>query len=183
MDMNTPDKTYTLRRREIDDRTYEGLYDPLSDDEQDILDILNNDFTFESRNNIFVIATFERKNWQRILKHELAHALFASNKNYRNEVLYLISTLLLYYFFHMLDLKGYNSSVWLDEVHAYLLEAPGEFEKWFKQVYDDGDTETFKTQNLLDVVTNLQTIYQKYCPIEETHYLDPWEPWDSGESA
>lgn len=80
----------------------------------------------ENKNKFYIIGTYKSNNkkYQEllVLKHELAHALFYTDKNYRRNVLKILKELkttkpLEKY----LASLGYHPGVFLDEIHAYYL--------------------------------------------------------------
>ncbi len=102
---------------------YEGKFDPLTPEEKTILDLLR-----EEGDMFYVIATFKSED----VKHETAHAKFFVDAKYRKEVKRVIGTIDTKPIFKILKEMGYDKSVWIDEVHAYLLETEEYFVKEFK---------------------------------------------------
>lgn len=93
----------------------EGLFDPLTTEEQRLLDL------FKYRSDDFYIIGAQNNN---ILRHELSHALYASNSKYRNEIdSFLrknknkIKATLKY-----IKDKGYCEDVLYDEIQAYITD-------------------------------------------------------------
>jgi len=97
---------------------YEGKFDPLSDQEQQFLEI------FKNIDGVFYIIGLhgEYKNQKAVLRHEIAHALFYTNENYQSEVLQLLLK------FNIESMKkeifslGYHENVLDDEVHAFCVD-------------------------------------------------------------
>jgi len=99
----------------------EGLFDPLTENEQRVLSF------FKYRNDDFYIIG---SNTDDVLKHELNHALFYTNKDYKKQVDSLIDSNkkhLKKALDHILKL-GYHKKVLNDELQAYCLDE-GYFEK------------------------------------------------------
>jgi hypothetical protein len=99
----------------------EGLFDPLTENEHKILSFLK-----YRNDNFYVIGS----NTDDVLKHELNHALYYTNKKYREETNNLIDSnkkQLKNVFSHILKL-GYHKKVLYDETQAYCLD-DGYFEK------------------------------------------------------
>lgn len=93
----------------------QGLFDPLTEAESQILDFL------KYRNDEFYIIG---SNTDDVLGHELLHAFYHSNAEYRNKVNEVISKHkkeLKKAFDHLLNL-GYHKKVLNDEFQAYLLD-------------------------------------------------------------
>lgn len=99
---------------------YDGEFDPLTQAEQQFLDL----FRVETK-YFYIIGYY--KNYPEhkkagLLKHEIAHALFTLDSEYRNKV---IETIGKYDTEHMQNILretgGYAESVLIDEVNAYTL--------------------------------------------------------------
>lgn len=93
----------------------EGLFDPLTSEEQALLYLLR------YRQDEFYIIGAQTGN---ILRHELAHALYASNPKYKQEIdeyLYHNKSRLKKTNKYILD-KGYCKEVLNDEVQAYITD-------------------------------------------------------------
>jgi len=93
----------------------EGLFDPLTTEEQRLLDL------FKYRGDDFYIIGAQNNS---VLRHELSHALYASNSKYRNEIdSFLrknkkkIKATLKY-----IKDKGYCNDVLFDEIQAYITD-------------------------------------------------------------
>jgi hypothetical protein len=98
----------------------QGLFDPLTKEEQELLSL------FRYRHDDFFIIGAQNES---VLRHELAHALFAYNSKYR----YAID---LYVLKHQKELKkisryildkGYCEDVLIDELQAYITDNEDEF--------------------------------------------------------
>jgi len=97
---------------------YEGRFDPLSDQEQQLLDLFS-----AERGAFYIIGIHsETKYTEQLLQHEIAHALFYTNDDYRAEVLQIISK------YDTEDIReelriGYHEESLTDEVHAYSIDS------------------------------------------------------------
>lgn len=97
-----------------------GLFDPLTIEEQELLDL------FKYRHdNFYIIGA----NAEETIRHELAHALFAYDQNYKNKINHLckmynkeLKPLSKY----LID-KGYHNEVINDEIQAYITDNDNEF--------------------------------------------------------
>lgn len=107
---------------------YEGQFDPLTAEEKTLLDTLR-----DEQGKFYVIATFNNED----LKHETAHARFHIDAKYRKEVKRIVKTVDTKPICKILKEMGYDKSVWVDEVHAYMLEDDDYFVKEFKVNIDD----------------------------------------------
>lgn len=95
-----------------------GLFDPLDTSERELVDL------FKYKEGQFcVIGTFEGCDPD-VYDHEICHALYATNVDYKLEVDNAMTG------FDLTDLKkalmddlGYNESVVMDECHAYICES------------------------------------------------------------
>lgn len=97
---------------------YEGKFDPLSSDEQAILEL------FKDHSHVFYVIGVhkESNNPDALLEHEIAHGLFTTNEEYRKEVLEALSQFDIEPIKEELRNKGgYHEDVLVDEVHAYSL--------------------------------------------------------------
>lgn len=122
---------------------YEGLFEDISENEQLILKKFKNE-----RDNFYIIGVhgaFEKP--EELLRHEIAHALFSTDKNYKREVLSAISQ------HDVQELKkeikqlgGYHDDVLEDEVHAYIIDS----------------TRDFKAKINNELSKKLRVIYEKY---------------------
>ena len=97
----------------------EGKFNPLTNLEKDIID--NLDFSKE----FYLIGTVNGGD-KDTLDHEVCHALFYSNKNYKKEVLSYLDLIKESKSYkvvkeHLIK-KGYHEDVLLDEINAYMCE-------------------------------------------------------------
>lgn len=93
----------------------QGLFDPLTPEENRLLELL------KYRNDNFYIIGAQDSN---VLRHELSHALYASNINYRNEIDNFIKKnrkKLSKSYKYILN-KGYCKDVINDELQAYITD-------------------------------------------------------------
>ena len=120
----------------------EGLFDPLTKEEQDLLDL------FKYRNdNFYIIGA----NNNTTIRHELAHALYQYSLNYQQEINQICNNKT--YKKHIKKIrqyilnKGYHIDVINDEIQAY--------------VTDNDDA--FIKQNLpQSIIDKINCCYQKY---------------------
>jgi len=122
---------------------YAGKFDPLSPEEKHILDLLR-----AEKGRFYIIATFKNED----VKHELAHAKFYVNAEYRKEVKKAIASINANPIYKILREMGYDRTVMVDEAHAYLLETDEYLEKEFK----------VKVEDYKDVRRQLTEIYKQY---------------------
>ena len=92
-------------------RFYAGEFDPLDASERALLDLVS------GLRAEYVIGTVKGGG---ALRHERAHALYATNPRYRAEARALLKTADLSGINVMLKRLGYHTSVWEDEAHAWL---------------------------------------------------------------
>lgn len=97
-------------------RFYAGEFDPLDDSEKALLELVS------KLRAEYVIGTVKGGG---ALRHERAHALYATNPRYRAEAQALLRTADLAGINAMLKRLAYHPSVWEDEAHAWL-GAPAE---------------------------------------------------------
>jgi hypothetical protein len=93
----------------------EGLFDPLTIEEQRLLDL------FKYRSDNFYIIGAQNSS---TLRHELSHALYASNDKYRNEINKFLNknkNKIKQTTKYILD-KGYCEEVLYDEIQAYITD-------------------------------------------------------------
>jgi hypothetical protein len=93
----------------------EGLFDPLTIEEQRLLDL------FKYRNDNFYIIGAQNNS---TLRHELSHALYASNAKYRDEINTFLNknkSKLKQTSKYILN-KGYCQEVLYDEIQAYITD-------------------------------------------------------------
>lgn len=117
-----------------------GLFDPLTREENNLLKL------FKYRHDVFYVIG---ANDDDVLRHELAHALYFSNINYRHKVsTYLdknkrkIKKSIKY----LID-KGYHPEVIYDELQAYIT---------------DNDNEFILDNTPLDIIKYINNIYNSY---------------------
>lgn len=130
----------------------DGLFNPLSDQEKSFLDL------FEDKERPFyIIGTFQGE--KTTLKHEIAHALFYTNKEYRDEVLNVLHDIpdeFKQVFSKALEESGgYHYSVILDEMHAYMINGLEKLKK-----------KGLNTFPFLRFQKRLQEIFNKYNTID-----------------
>jgi hypothetical protein len=114
---------------DIIERLFNGEFDPTSEDEEALLNVLE---PYRGR-KFYVLGTHAEKKTTS-LRHEIAHGLFYTNKDYRREVLAVVDeyvdqedVIRLHNFFR--DSAGYHESVFEDEVHAHVLASQAKLEK------------------------------------------------------
>ena len=117
----------------------EGLFNPLSESEEKILSLL------QEEKGCFYVIGIHKQGKPDTLIHEIGHALFFTNVEYRNQVLiqidkYDLSQLTLW----LKESGGYADSVINDELHAYSLASdkdesmvPVEIKKKLTRIYTD----------------------------------------------
>ena len=118
----------------------QGLFDPLTAQEQELLDL------FRYRYDNFYIIGAQNDS---VLRHELAHALYASNIKYKNSINTYISkhkSSLRKISKYILD-KGYCKDVLYDEIQAYITDNEDEYIIKNTQPY---------------IIQGINTIYQQY---------------------
>lgn len=97
-----------------------GLFDPLTDLEQEVLNL----FKYR-QDNFYIIGA----NDDGVIRHELAHALFAQNYHYKNKVNHLCKM----YAKNIKPIKdyilqkGYHPDVLNDEIQAYITDNDDKF--------------------------------------------------------
>lgn len=122
---------------------YQGKFDPLSEQEKKILEI------FKNKSEPFYIIGIYRKTKKinLLLKHEVAHGLFYTNKNYRHEILEVLSKFNIEPIKEELRSKaGYNEQVLEDEVHSHGISS----------------AKKLKTKIPRELTKQLQEIYKRY---------------------
>lgn len=117
----------------------DGLFKRITKREQGIIDIYE-----QTSNRCYFIAICEGDH--RIYDHEVAHALYYTNDNYKQ----IVETIMEKWpvdkdFYNFLESKGYHRSVLDDEVHAYLATEDSDF-----QVYFDAEETSRRLKNNLD---------------------------------
>lgn len=99
---------------------FQGLFDPLTTEEQNLLDL------FKYRDDNFYIIGAQNNS---VLRHELAHALYADNLRYQKAINSYLNTNkknLVKTSKYILD-KGYCKEVLNDELQAYITDNDDEF--------------------------------------------------------
>jgi hypothetical protein len=98
---------------------YEGHFSPLTADESYILDI----FRFKRATKIYIIAT-AKDSRKGVIHHEIAHALYYLNPEYKKEVDSILASIDTAPIKHFLttnpDYAAYHEAILDDEIHAYL---------------------------------------------------------------
>lgn len=96
---------------------YKGKFNPLSKKEKKLLNL------FKRKKSLFYIlgVNKESKDVKDLFIHELSHALFYTDKNYKLEVRSALNLFDLKSLKKELVLKGYHEKVLEDESHAYAL--------------------------------------------------------------
>jgi len=118
----------------------EGLFDPLTIEEQRLLDL----FKYRS-DNFYIIGAQSAIT----LRHELSHALYASNDKYRNEINKFLDknkNKLKTTAKYILD-KGYCEDVLYDEIQAYIT---------------DNDDNHLINNTCPTIIAGINNIYNKY---------------------
>ncbi|MFA7252416.1 MAG: hypothetical protein WC027_00995 [Candidatus Paceibacterota bacterium] len=97
---------------------YENKFRNLSESEKNILNIFINE-----KEPFYIIGVHKKsKLSNQLLKHEIAHGLFATNKNYKKEILSVLSNYDTDLVKQEIRSKGsYHEDVLEDEIHAYCL--------------------------------------------------------------
>ncbi|MFC2142877.1 hypothetical protein ACFLQN_00585 [Candidatus Aenigmatarchaeota archaeon] len=104
----------------------EGVFDPLSEEEKAFLKL------FKSKTGMFYIIGTCHDSDDELLSHEISHAMFYVNTNYRKEVVETLKGMngdVLESIEKMLENDEYHPAVWQDEVHAYVLSHLNVLEK------------------------------------------------------
>lgn len=118
----------------------DGLFDPLTDREQKLLDLLR-----YRDDNFYVIGA----NDDTVIRHELAHALFNYDKEYANKIETLYKKNIQKFKLvnkYLLD-KGYHYDVLCDEIQAYVT---------------DNDDDYIKKNLDTKLIVQINAIYEKY---------------------
>lgn len=129
----------------------EGHFDPLTQDEQTILDYFK-----DNKNHFYIIATAKDSS-PGMLNHEIAHALYYLNPEYKKEVDTILSkydlTAVKTFLTTNPDYASYHEAVLDDETHAYLAYHSDELAKF------GVDLAPYK-----EAIVQLQEVYKKYAP-------------------
>lgn len=118
----------------------QGLFDPLTSGEENLLDLL------KYRNDNFYIIGAQNNS---VLRHELAHALYGHNSEYKKQIDNFINkhkNKLIKVLKH-LEQKGYTKDVLYDELQAY--------------VTDNDDTDIINL-TCPSVISGINKIYNKF---------------------
>jgi len=127
-----------------------GRFDPLTDREQIMLEELE-----DMQEPFYVIGTYGRRS--KSMEHEMAHALFFVDRNYRRAVRRVLEGVKprlrkrVYKFFK--STGGYHPDVFEDEFHAYLLSSLRSLHKYMNLVIND---------EVLELNQKLKTVYWDY---------------------
>ena len=125
----------------------DGKFNPLSSREKAILKALDG-----QKGRFYVIGTFSNDD----LRHEVAHALFYVNPQYRKEVLKVIGRVDTSIWEKVFEnMGGYHPSVWIDEVHAYIMED----EKYLKKSLEIEKPHKFRKH-----ANKIRAIFNRYKP-------------------
>jgi hypothetical protein len=121
---------------------FEGGFNPLSPAEKQLLSLFKNE-----KGDYYIIGIYTTGE-EDLLTHELAHALFHTNPDYKKEVLAVLRG---YDFTNvrkeLLSMDGYCEDVLEDEVHAWVLTLSHEL----------------KTKIPKELIAKLDKIFKKYC--------------------
>jgi hypothetical protein len=127
---------------------YRGEFKNLTNKEKLILDAFRN----RRHTNFYIIATAKNSE-TKTFEHEIAHALYYLNSQYKFEVDQVLDSINIGPVETFLkDFYGdYHNSVLRDEAHAWLMHNSKDLKK-------DG----FDTKNYRETILRLQAIYKKY---------------------
>lgn len=124
----------------------EGVWNPLSRQEKLFLN------AFKNHKGPFAVIGVSPESSPTTLKHEMAHALYEVNLNYRKEVSKVLETVELKPIFRILKRNGYQDHVMNDEAHAYLMNNLS----WLKQ---EG---LKKVNTYYEACAKLNYLFEKY---------------------
>jgi len=127
----------------------EGKFDPLSKEEQAVLDMLE-----QHEGKFYVIATHKEAS-TKTFDHEIAHALFYLHEDYRTEVLNILSKYDTVGLREELKEMGYAQHVMDDEVHAYALSGSKKISYRFP----------------LEMKQQLETLFRKFANPKRANYF------------
>jgi hypothetical protein len=98
---------------------FDGDFNPLSEDEKDVLNMIANNIDLEQEFYVIAIA----RTYMTALPHEMAHATFYLSEEYRKYSTSIVNSLpnLGKYLTKIQEL-GYHESVAIDEAQAYLVD-------------------------------------------------------------
>ena len=129
---------------------YKGRFNPLSSRERALLKL----FKDRRKKRFYVIGIFKRGKLS-ILKHEIAHGLFYTNKEYRKEVLRALRSVKKRHLRelekYLMSFQAYHRDTWMDETHAYLLADLPHLKR-----------KGVETKNLKGLSAELNSIFRKY---------------------
>jgi hypothetical protein len=120
---------------------YDGQFDPLLDKERRLLALFR-----KTREPFYVIGISNEQD----LHHELAHALYYMQPDYRRAVQAVMRNYNTKPIAKRLSAMGYHRSVLADEIHAYLVSTK--------------DLATIKAGRYAALRKELETIYRRYAP-------------------
>jgi hypothetical protein len=104
---------------------YNGEFAPLSDKETMLLNLFEK--INQDNEHYYIIGTFhDLKEDNATFRHEVAHGLFYTNPDYKNEVLKILDDMDSQTYNDIRDIllfTGYDDSVMIDEVHAFTFTA------------------------------------------------------------
>lgn len=132
-----------------------GLFDPLAPLEEDIVNALRCKL-----GKFYVIATYGEDDPSETLDHEVCHALYYLNEEYKSEVDEALSTVDLTNLKKVMVDWGYCEDVLLDECHAYL---SADYDWLFKDKKDDMKKFNVKIS---------KTIHNKLRKIKDKHFKE-----------
>jgi hypothetical protein len=92
------------------------------------------------------------------LAHELAHAVYFMNYEYKQKVSKIIKRSVIYKYLPQLSKVGYDKKVWIDEANAYLA-SEGSLGDWVKVRPDD-------KAEIQKVALELMSLYSEYLALE-----------------
>lgn len=104
---------------------FNGTFDPLNEPEQELVDL------FRSKPFPYCVIGISEQSDADVLEHELCHAMFATDHNYKTQVLEALKV----WSADLENLKsylrslGYHEDVILDECHAYVCESSKDLEE------------------------------------------------------
>lgn len=107
---------------------YSGEFNPLTEGEKMILNMLK-----DHTHDYYIIAVHHKKD-KSIFHHELAHALFYTDKTYKKKVLSIMEKYDLKYLEKILhEIDGYSKNVIIDEIQAYSVACHGDIKAEFPE--------------------------------------------------
>jgi len=129
---------------------HNGEFNPLNKEEKELLK-----YTLSLKPCSYIIATSKivEKEFSR-LQHEMAHALYATNSDYRLGVKKILSSPNLSPLYNWLTESNYHRSRFLDEAHAYLLDGSTYLRTEMK----------INPKPFVDEIAQLKMLYKKSAP-------------------